>query len=71
MVLLIGFSFDTKAKAEQKEEWQNELSLEQADLSLQEKYRAKFFLTAVCYRRYGWNGRFFPLGQLLTVSVSR
>ena len=36
MDLLLGFSFDTEAKAEQKEEWQNELSLEQADLSLQE-----------------------------------
>ena len=27
------------------------------------KYRAKFFLTAVCYRRYGWNGRFFLWGN--------
>ena len=44
VVLLIGFSFDTKAKAEQKEEWQNELSLEQADLSLQENTEQSFSL---------------------------
>jgi len=44
MVLLFGFSFDTEAKAEQKEEWQNELSLEQADLSLQENTEQRFSL---------------------------
>ena len=44
MVLLFGFSFDTEAKAEQKEEWQNELSLEQADLSLQENTEQSFSL---------------------------
>ena len=44
MVLLFGFSFDTEAKAEQKEEWQNELSLEQADLSLQENTKQSFSL---------------------------
>ena len=44
MVLLFGFSFDTEAKAEQKEEWQNELSLEQADLSQQENTEQSFSL---------------------------
>ena len=60
MVLLFGFSFDTEAKAEQKEEWQNELSLEQADLSLQENTKQSFSLQ---HRRYGWNGRFFLWGN--------
>ena len=44
MVLLFGFSFDTEAGASQKEEWQNELSLEQADLSLQENTEQSFSL---------------------------
>ena len=69
MVLLFGFSFDTEAKAQQKEEWQNELSLEQADLSLQENTEQRFslqqYVTDVMERPI------FPLGQLLTVSVSR
>ena len=68
MVLLFGFSFDTEAKAEQKEEWQNELSLEQADLSLQENTEQSFSLQ----QYVTWMERpIFPLGQLLTVSVSR
>ena len=57
MVLLFGFSFDTEAKAEQKEEWQNELSLEQADLSLQENTKQSFPYSSMD-GRYGWNGRF-------------
>lgn len=44
MVLLFVFLFDTEAKAKQKEEWQNELSLEQADLSLQENTEQSFSL---------------------------
>ena len=67
MVLLFGFSFDTEAKAEQKEEWQNELSLEQADLSLQ----SKVFPYSSMLQTLWMERPIFPLGQLLTVSVSR
>ena len=70
MVLLFGFSFDTEAGASQKEEWQNELSLEQADLSLQENTEQSFPYSSMLQTL--WMERpIFPLGQLLTVSVSR
>lgn len=71
MVLLFGFSFDTEAKAEQKEEWQNELSLEQADLSLQENTKQSFSIISSMLQTLWMERRFFLWGNCLTVSVSR
>ena len=62
MVLLFGFSFDTEAKAEQKEEWQNELSLEQADLSCR-KIQSKVFPYSSMLQTLWMEHRFFLWGN--------